>query len=132
MLARRRDQRAAVLACPGEQGASDRLRARTHFSAVTRGDAGGLPGPRAVVASRPAGQRLRPGACALYGALRGNAISVLGTKLGRFWFDFQTPRIKVPYTRELSPLAGDVDSNGNVVYMVDFGRGSANSLDYVA
>jgi hypothetical protein len=25
-----------------------------------------------------------------------------------------------------------VDSNGNVVYMVDFGRGSANSLDYVA
>ena len=51
----------------------------------------------------------------LYGALRENAISVRGTKLGHFGFDFPDRRIKVPYTRELSPLAGDVDSNGNDV-----------------
>ena len=47
--------------------------------------------------------------------MRENAISVLGTKLGRFWFDFSDRRIKVPYTRELGPSAGDVDSNGNDV-----------------
>ena len=35
--------------------------------------------------------------------------------MGRFWFDFSNPQIKVPYTRELSPSAGDVDSNGNDV-----------------
>ena len=98
MLARRRNERAAVLTCPREQGASDRLRALAHVPAATRGDTGGSPGPRAVVASRPAAQRPRPGACTLSGALRGNAISVLGTKLGRFWFDFSDRRIKVPYT----------------------------------
>ena len=124
--------RAAVLTCPREHGTSDRLRARAHLPLATCGDAGGSPGPRAVVSSRPAGQRLRPNADTLYGALRGNAISVLGTKLGHFWFDFSDPQIKVPNTWELSPLAGDVDSNGNVVYMVDFGRYGSNSRDRVS
>ena len=68
-----------------------------------------------MVANLPTGRRLRPGASRLYGALRANAISVLGTKLGRFWFDFSDPQIKVPYSGELSPPAGDVDSNGNGV-----------------
>lgn len=51
----------------------------------------------------------------MYGALRGNAISALGPKLGRSWFDFSDRRIKVPHTRELSPSAGHVDSNGNAI-----------------
>ena len=132
MLDRRRDGRAAVVACPLEQGACDRVCALAHVPAATRGDTGGSPGPRAVVASQPADQRPRPGPYTLYGALRGNAISVLGTNLGRFWFDFSDRRIKVPYTRELGPSAGDVDSNGNVAYMVEFGRHGANSSDCVS
>ena len=61
MLARRREELAAVFTCPGEQGASDRLRADAHVATVTHGDTGGSTSPWAVVASQPAGRRLRPG-----------------------------------------------------------------------
>jgi hypothetical protein len=66
-------------------------------------------------ASQPAGQRPRPRVRRLYGALRRNAIPLRGTDLARIWFDFPDQPIKVPYTRELGLLAGDVDSNGNAV-----------------
>ena len=35
--------------------------------------------------------------------------------LGRFWFDFRTRRTKVPHSREFSPSAREVPSNGNAV-----------------
>jgi len=51
----------------------------------------------------------------LHGHSRGDAISPGGSKLVHFWFIFPGRRIKVPNSCELSPLAGDVYDNGNVV-----------------
>ena len=47
--------------------------------------------------------------------MRGNAISLLGMNLGRSWFDFRARRSKGPYSRDLSPFAAHVASNGNDV-----------------
>ena len=132
MLAAGGDAQATALTCPRKPVSCDRLRVNARAPAGTRGDGRGAAGQRAMDASQPAGQRPRPRVRRLYGALRGNAIPLRGTDRDRIWFDFRTRRIKVPYTRVLSPPAGDVDSNGNVVYMVDFGRYGSNSRDRVS
>src|SRR5690606_1143691 len=65
------------------------------------------------VLRRPRGRVTRPVPAAIYGTMRDNAISRGGANLGCFWFAFSSAQIKEPYARELSPLAGHVDSNGN-------------------
>jgi hypothetical protein len=50
--------------------------------------------------------------------LRGDAISPLGSTLVQIWFVFPTRRIKVLYSRELSPIAlpiAVIDNDGHQI-----------------
>ena len=130
MLAGGGDAQATALTCPRKPVACDRLSVAARAPAGTRGDGRGAAGQRAMDASQPAGQRPRPRVRRLYGALRRNAIPLRGTDWDRIWFDFRARRIKVPYTRELSPLAGDVDSNGNAAHLDGNGLRRGSVTDY--